>query len=326
MLSESWETLRHDLDRRTILFRDLSRIILSLGRFPFPRIGSLTIDNCGVLSLTNRPLTCTLQQLENLGIPTDIPRDQTYSSTDMYFADLLAYHDNRMRYMPNSIHSASDGQEQLSALTMMRAMFRHFTNRNLRDGPFVLTLTDLHQSNIFVDSNWHITAIIDLEWACARPIEMQHPPYWLTSCSLDGLDGEELEVYSSVHAEFMEAFEIEERSLGQGDIPQAQIMRKGWEIGSYWFLSALDCPKGLYNLYLQHIRPKFAQPEESGADFDRASSAYWSAGTAEFIVAKLRDKEVYINQLREKFTADVDEMRNMDNSKHPAVASSSLSW
>ncbi|RDL34710.1 Uncharacterized protein BP5553_07838 [Venustampulla echinocandica] len=308
MLSESWETQRHDLDRRTNLFRDLSRIILSLNRLPFPRIGSLTIDDRGVIDLINRPLTCELQQLENLDIPTDIPRDQTYSTTDTYFSDLLACHDNRMRYMPNSIHNTSDGQEQLSALTIMRALFPHFTNRNLRHGPFVLTLTDLHQSNIFVDSNWHITAIIDLEWACARPIEMQRPPYWLTSCSLDGLDGEDLVAYSNAHSEFMEAFEMEERSLGKGDIPYTRVMRKGWEIGAYWFFSALDCPDGLYNLYLTHIRPRFTKYEEAGGDFDRIMSAYWSTDTTEFIAAKVREKEEYSSQLRQRFTADVDEV------------------
>jgi hypothetical protein len=29
-----------------------------------------------------------------------------------------------------------------------------------------------HRSNIFVDSNWHIKYIIDLEWACSLPIEI----------------------------------------------------------------------------------------------------------------------------------------------------------
>ncbi|KAH8710096.1 hypothetical protein GQ44DRAFT_626978, partial [Phaeosphaeriaceae sp. PMI808] len=168
MLSQSWDSLRHDQDQRANLFTSLSRIILSLARIHFQRIGSLTIDNNGVLSLTNRPLTCTLQQLENCGIPTNIPRHLTYATTDAYLSDLLACHDNRIRYMPNSIHNTVDGQHQLSALTMMRTLLRHFTDRSLRNGPFILMLTDLHQSNIFVDSDWHITAIIDLEWAHRR--------------------------------------------------------------------------------------------------------------------------------------------------------------
>jgi hypothetical protein len=60
MLSKFWEEKRQDKSRRTSLFRDLSRIILSLGRIPLARIGSFTLDNEGVLSLTNWPLTLQL--------------------------------------------------------------------------------------------------------------------------------------------------------------------------------------------------------------------------------------------------------------------------
>lgn len=199
--------------------------MLSLNRFPFQRIGSLTVDDYGVCSLANRPLTCTLQQLENAGIPTDIPRDQTYSAVDTYLSDILACHDSRVRHMRNSIHDTSDGEEQLSALTMMRALLRCFTDRDLRYGPFNLMLTDIHQSNIFVDNDWNIKAMIDLEWACARPVEMQHPPYWLTGCSLDDLGGDKLIAYSAMHAEFLAAFEKEERLLGKPGIPSTRVMR-----------------------------------------------------------------------------------------------------
>ena len=89
MLSESWEELRHDKNRRLNLFSDLSRIILSLAQSPLPRIGSLTIDKHGILSLRSRPLTLRLQHLENEGIPTNIDRSLTYSTTDAYLLDLL---------------------------------------------------------------------------------------------------------------------------------------------------------------------------------------------------------------------------------------------
>lgn len=313
MLSECWDSQRHDQDRRANLFASLSRIILSLARVPFPRIGSLTIDNHGVVSLANRPLTCTLHQLENCGIPTDIPRNLTFTTADAYLSDLLACHDNRIRYMPNSIHDTADGQQQLSALTMMRALLRHFTDRNLRHGPFILMLTDLHQSNIFVTSDWRITAIIDLEWACILPIEMQHPPYWLTGTSIDRLVGEELEAFGSVHAEFMAAFEKEERSFGEEDVPHTQIMRRGWKIGNFWYFTALDCLNGLYSLYMSHIQRRFAPIEDSGPEFDRTVSAYWSPKSAEFIATKLKDKEAYSSELRERFGAELDRLETEDN-------------
>jgi hypothetical protein len=89
MLSESWEELRHDKNRRLNLFSDLSRIMLSLAQLRLPRIGSLTIDKHGVLRLLNRPLTLRIQNLENEGIPTNIDRTLTYSTTDAYLFDLL---------------------------------------------------------------------------------------------------------------------------------------------------------------------------------------------------------------------------------------------
>ncbi|KAF2186253.1 hypothetical protein K469DRAFT_573268 [Zopfia rhizophila CBS 207.26] len=58
----------------------------------------------------------TLQQLENCGIPMVISRHLTYATTNAYLSDLLACHENRIRYMLNSTHDTADGQEQLSAL------------------------------------------------------------------------------------------------------------------------------------------------------------------------------------------------------------------
>ena len=98
MLLESREEKRQDRTRRTNLFRDLSRIMLSLGRIPLPRIGSFTLDDQGVLSLSNRPLTLRLQDLENEGVPTNIARHDSYTSVEPYMLDLLAYHDSLLRH------------------------------------------------------------------------------------------------------------------------------------------------------------------------------------------------------------------------------------
>lgn len=172
---------KHTLDevRRKTLFGDIARIMLSLNRVRLPRIGSLTLDDDGFIRLTNRPLTLRLQTMENEGIPT-FPRDSTYGSIEPYILDILQNHDNRIHHQANAIHTTNDGQQQMAALTMMRALLPQFTSRQYRDGPFVLTLMDLRQSNIFVDDNWNITALIDLKWACSFPIKMQTPPYWLT--------------------------------------------------------------------------------------------------------------------------------------------------
>ncbi|RDL30741.1 Uncharacterized protein BP5553_10086 [Venustampulla echinocandica] len=315
MLSESWEQLRHDYDRRTNLFRSLSRIILSLAQLPLPRIGSLTIDDRGVLALSNRPLTLRLHHLENEGVKTNIDRDLTYSTTESYLLDLLACHDSRIRFQPNSIRDEYDGRAQMAVIAAMRAIYPHFTSRDVRHGPFIFNLTDLHQSNIFVDDDWNVKFLVDLEWSSSLPIEMLHPPYWLTSRGVDQLPkGEYLDAYSSVHEEFMTAFEEEEALLPPTNGgPLSHIMRRGWKIGNFWYFQALESPKGLCNMFLQHIQPKFEESHCDNPIFDDVVAPYWGVDAAEVISKKLKDKEVYDDQLRKAFENVVEEPKDSNS-------------
>lgn len=301
MLSETWDTLREDHSRRTTLFRDISQAMLSLARFQFPRIGSLTMDNSGVISLRNRPLTLYLHQLENAAIPTNLPRHLTYTTSDTYLLDILACHDNRMRYRPNTILDYSDGQSQLSALTIMRALLPHFTKRERRHGSFSLMLTDLHPSNIIVDENWHITCLLDLEWACSRPTEMLHPPHWLTGRAIDQISGEHLIAYSERHDEFMTEFEKEERAYDTST-PFADMMRAGWKTGNFWYFNALESFSGLYTLFLQHIQPMYGETAaKDWKEFERVVAPYWAPSSSEFISEKLREREHYMEQIKDVF-------------------------
>ncbi|RSL84258.1 hypothetical protein CDV31_016724 [Fusarium ambrosium] len=302
MLSETWDTLHEDRNRRMTLFRDVARIILSLARVQFPRIGSLTMDNHGVVTLTNRPLALQLHQLENQGIRTSIPRDLTYVTSDTYLLDLLACHDNRIRHQPNTIIDHADGQSQLSALTMMRALLPHFTNRELQRRSFILMLTDLHPSNIFVDDDWNVTCLIDLEWTCSQPVEMLHPPYWLTNRAIDQITGEHLVAYSERHNEFMSAFDVEEKKARGSDACYADIMRAGWKTGSFWYFSAIESLSGLYNLFLQHIQPIYGTTAvRDWEEFERLVAPYWAPDSSEFIREKVKEREHYLEQIREVF-------------------------
>jgi hypothetical protein len=70
----------------------------------------------------------------------------------------------------------------------MRFIFRSIFSRAFRRGPFIFTFADLHQSNIFVDVEWNITCLVDLEWTCTQPLEMWGLPEWLTNKAVDRLD------------------------------------------------------------------------------------------------------------------------------------------
>ncbi|KIW85238.1 hypothetical protein Z517_00628 [Fonsecaea pedrosoi CBS 271.37] len=100
MLSTTWDTLSGDSKRKTNFFRDLSRILLSLTRRPLSHIGSLTIDNEGVVSLANRPLSIIIPEAENDSCPPVVNRSYIYSVVESYVLDLFKYHDNRIDISP----------------------------------------------------------------------------------------------------------------------------------------------------------------------------------------------------------------------------------
>lgn len=131
------------------LFKDLSNVMLTLAGSLFPKIGSLTVDDHGMVRLENRPLTLRIQHVENEGIPTDIDRSQTYSTSNAYVLDLIRCHDNKIRFQPNSIRDEYDGRAQLATLGIMRTINSRYIQNERRNGLFLFSLTDLHQSRIF---------------------------------------------------------------------------------------------------------------------------------------------------------------------------------
>lgn len=301
MLSDTWADKRHDQKLRKNLFRGLSRMILSLTRTPLPRIGSFVLDEKGYLSLSNRPLTLQIQLLENEDIPVDIPRDVTHSTVDSYVNDVLSFHESRLRHQPNAVNSLQDGFYQTCALMVMRSVWSRFFRRDLLRGPFFLSLTDLHQSNIFVDDHWNISCLIDLEWACARPVEMIHPPHWLTSQPIDMID---LDAYEALHKEFMEVFEEEEKHSAlstQSPILMHSILQQGWERGTFWCSLALHTPTALFKIFYDYIQPRFSKTHKDDEAFWLITMRYWSFDAFDFLESKLKDKEQYDMHLREAF-------------------------
>lgn len=162
-LSETWETGQTDPHLRQNLFRGLARTMLRMAQVPFPRIGSLVIDDSGFLQLANRPLTLEIQDLESEGIPLDIPRDRPYYTVGLYVDNLLHCHDNRLRHQLNAVNNIGDSASQTAALTILRAVRPDLFRRSLNYGPFVMLLTDINRHNLIVDRNWSIACHIDLE-------------------------------------------------------------------------------------------------------------------------------------------------------------------
>lgn len=295
----NWKDQKH----RFNLFHDLSKIIFTLARTPLPCIGSWTIDDGGVITLSNRPLTGILQQLENEGIPTGIPRGCTYIGTDSYYLDILDYHDNRLKHQPNAVQDQIDGEEQLAILTCMRALLHHFTKRDDRRGPFVMQFTDLHPSNIFVDEDWHITKLIDLEWVCSRPLEMLRVPAWLTNGSMN-TDPEDVEAYGPTLKKFIGTLDAEKADMEVSKIRLAKSIQSCWDSGAYWFFTALDIPECLYSVFMNHIQKPFITAEQRSKGLLQLISSLWIPDANRYIQARVADKEDYQKRLRAMFAQE----------------------
>jgi len=207
-----------------------------------------------------------------------------------------------MRYQPNSILGKNDGIYQLSALIGLRALLPRFWDRDC-EGPFVLTLTDLHQSNFFVDDDWNITRLIDLEFAPVRPIQMVRVPSWLNSRSIDELNGPYLEEYKALYTKFVDIVEKEETASQQViGTTLSQRLRDDWNTGRIWYTRALDSTNGFPFVFEQHLQPRFFKNFQLDTD-GLALMQLWDENVLDFIAKKLKDKDRYQEQICEIFAA-----------------------
>ncbi len=306
-LALSWHKHYQEKCHKENLFRDLARITLSMNAIPQPRIAALSLQQGNTISLCNRPLDLYMHMVENEGVFSKIPRQRTYREVESYLSDLLSFQDAKLQGQPNAVLDTEDGQRQMAALTALRATMHHFIDADLRQGPFYLTLNDLHQSNIFVDEQWNIKAIIDLEWTHALPAQMQTPPYWLTSRAVDGLhDPAHRQEFEEVLEEYLAIYAAEERKR-HGSTRQADLQRETWHRGGYWFFKAVSIPKGMYNLFDRHIQPMFNERHSGASVFNDVFYWYWGLEASSLIERKLEEKETYINELRKAHRADKDD-------------------
>lgn len=296
MLSDSWEEHNHDPAHRRALFRGMAHIILSLAKVPQPRIGSFHFnDNC-TIALKNRPLLAAEIILESEGIPRSMEPRQTFDCTESFVSDLISLHDNRLRYDPSAADDEADCRSQMAIRTLLRTVSHHFIQRQYRNGPFLLQLTDLHQSNVFVDEDWNIRCLIDLEWLCALPVESLRTPYWLTGRAVDELVGDHLTAYEALRREFMHVFEEEELSGVRLAWPLSRIMQQSWDSEAVWFWSSLTSVNAAFFLVSDHLCPRFILP--LSAQVDEIFSMLWSDDTDEFVKRKIQDYATYLGGLR----------------------------
>ncbi|KAK3315789.1 hypothetical protein B0H66DRAFT_575943 [Apodospora peruviana] len=247
MLSNTWDTERENPVKRHTLLQGLALLFVSLARIPQPRIGSFQFNDDCTISLSNRPLSCSLMLWEN-------KRDCTYPCAEPYVSDLITCQDNMFLSDPNAAFDDEDCRGHMAARSLVRLLSHRFINREHRYGLFPLQLTDVNRSNIYVDKDWNITCLIDLEWICALPMESLLVPYWLSGHAINKISEPE---FDKIQQEFIHAVEEEERNripVGGGFL--ARIMEENRYSGASWLWTAVYS-SAMYSLVWKHIYPRF---------------------------------------------------------------------
>lgn len=168
---------------------------------------------------------------------------------------------------------------------------------NFRDGPLFLTLTHLHRRNIFVDEDWNIQIVIDLEWRVRSQSKCSCRPISSTALDVDGFtDTESVAEIDGLLKEYIAIYK-EEETAQNGALYQAPVIQHVWKSGSFWYFQAVKVPKGIYRVLNSNIQPLFNKDHCEESIFDQVFWWYWSANAKGVIQKKLRDKKVYRRQL-----------------------------
>jgi len=303
MLSETLREFRDtDPNRVANLSRGISRIMLSLAKKEQSRIGSLRFNDDTSVTLTTRPLLCTNSILESEGAPKIL--DKTYRTCGHFIDDMLKFREEAFSAQPNAVNDEEDCHLQMLHMTMLRLLKSQFVDCH-SEGPFVFQLTDLHSSNIFVDDDWNIVAIIDLEFLCALPPSMINVPYWLTVDNIDDI-AENMDAYNVMHEKFLDVLRREEQiANSERNAQLSTSIQESWTSYSSWFYRSLTSVNGMAYCLEDHLYEKFnfsvSRDEEN--QWMRLMSSFWPSDSKLFVERKLREKADYNEAVARHFEA-----------------------
>ncbi|KAM3547919.1 hypothetical protein ARSEF4850_009724 [Beauveria asiatica] len=303
MLSKFWAENRDD-SRLHNLQRDIARIMVSLAQHPLPRIGTFSMDSGGYLRLDNRPISVESTIHENEGLTPMVSRSTTFSSVKDFILSQISTFEARFLEQLNAIVDRRDALYQMAGLTAARVALPQLLRDDLQNGPFVFSLRDLHRSNIFVDQDWNVTAIIDLEFASSWPAEFIQTPYWLEYEFINDVTPTGFEAR---HIEFMKHIRRAEQLLSRensGTESLSSIMQRSWDEGTFWVPLALRDPVSFAELFYQRILIGcfgLTTEEIKNEQNYVFCSHFFRRNCQSIIDKKLNDQRTYVDALKEAF-------------------------
>lgn len=292
--------------------------MLSLAKKKQSRIGSLQFNDDNSTTLANRPLLCTSSILESEGAPKIL--DKTYKTCGHFIDDMFKFREQAFIAQPNTGNDEEDCHLQMLHITMLRLLKSQFVDSH-SEGPFVLQLTNLHSSNIFVEDDWNIVAIIDLEFMCALPPSMINVPYWLSFDNIDDI-AENMDAYNKMHKTFLSVLQDEEQKTTlEHDVQLVSAIQQSWTSYS-WFYRSFTSIDGMAYCMEDHLYEKFNFSISTEEEDQRMKlmSSFWPTDSKQFVARKLREKAKYNEDVARHFEAKLKTTGKVDHVSLPAVS------
>jgi hypothetical protein len=293
-LSGVWDEL--DEAAKVKIYDQMADITIQLRSHPFDRIGSLTVDDRGQWSLSNRPLGRPLASLQRDGI--DIRMAQSYSSSLDYFTDYFCHHRRRFMEQPNSASDHLDAREKYAGLSLFESLIPTYVNHEFNEGPFVLRHGDLHLPNILVDEHLQIVAVLDWEWSCVLPIQVAClPPLCMSDRKVDELAlGEGRDQFFAAVDVFLDRLREKEVSIPP-EMHLSTTLKQLMSNGGYWFGLAIQEIYTFEYLFWDNLFPISWDVSENKA-IDSIFTGPSAAFAEEIVAQKLREYAEYSKTLQ----------------------------
>jgi hypothetical protein len=294
---------------RSHLYTQLADIFIQLRHCEFPHIGSLTLDPADdqtPIFARNRPLSIDINDHEvgGLNAASIIGPNRIFTTAIDYIYIQTQLVFNQFEKQQNSIYYESDARYHLYGLHQFRSMLMGWLKREYNEGPFILKHGDFRRSNILVDQDMNITAVLDWEWSRTVPVQMFVPPTWLTGSDIHGVLG----IWSILYMEDLAMFrdvvkakeeEIHRQGRGGEKIPLSKLWDGIHKSDNFFIAHALLRLDVLGDVYWDGLDRHYF-----GKDAEARVKLYYEVPATtnqnRVIKRKLKDLETYNAKLKEQ--------------------------
>ncbi|KAI4650646.1 hypothetical protein J4E93_003003 [Alternaria ventricosa] len=242
-----WE----DLGNPRVLhaYSQIADYLLQIYQLDFDAAGSISRSGSNKWVVSERPLTDNMNILaRNIpNYPTQHFPATTISSPRMYFRQLADQHLAHLHTQRNAVENREHARRCFIARHRLKQSIDQYLSTAADTSPFKLYCWDFHPSNMIVDEELNIKAVLDFEFCTVLPAELSHdPPWWLTilrpTTWIDNdFDFGALKARLEPHIkQFLQVMEKKEKEKGGSVALLSARMRDSWASNKFWFNLAMS--------------------------------------------------------------------------------------